>query len=248
MAASINKDLQRILNWGKSNLVCFNAAKTQGCLVSAKKSRSLPVIEMNESVLKISNSISMLGMSVSSNLSWVDHILTATKVAARKLGFLYRSKQYFNSKQLYLLYKAQIRPHLEYNSHLWVGAPKYASDMVNRIQKRAIRLINDPTLTSNIQSLEHRRIVSVLSLFYRYYHGRCASELKSLIPPNATFARNTRFAHSQHQYAVKISSCRTKRTQSTFFCTACKLWNDLPSSCFPSQYNLSKFKVAVHKH
>ena len=123
------------------------------------------------------------------------------KSAARKIGFLFRSKRFFTPLHLLTLYKAQNRPCLEYDSHLWRGASKYFLASLDTIQKRAIRLIDDSALTD---SLAHRRNVSALSLYYRYYHGRCYDELKSVIPPKACFARSTRFADSQHSFAIKL--------------------------------------------
>ena len=44
---------------------------------------------------------------------------------------------------------------------------------------------NRPSTTSLVASLEplaHRRNVASLSLFYRYYFGRCSSELTQLVP------------------------------------------------------------------
>ena len=71
------------------------------------------------------------------------------------------------------------------------------------------RLIGDPALTDTLDSLAYRRSVSALSLFYRYQHGFCSDEIKSIIPPNASFARNTRFSKIQHPYALKLDTNRT---------------------------------------
>ena len=97
---------------------------------------------------------------------------------------------------LFILYKAQIRPCLEYVSHLWRGASKHSLATLDAIQKRAVRLIDDSTPTESLDSLAHRINVPALSLFYKYYHGRCSNELKSVFPPKACFARSTRFAES----------------------------------------------------
>ena len=69
--------------------------------------------------------------------------------------------------------------------HLWRGASKYSLATLNTIQKRAIRLIDDSSLTDSLDWLAHRRNVSALSLYYRYYHGRCSDELKSVISPQS---------------------------------------------------------------
>ena len=117
---------------------------------------------------------------------------------------LFRSRRYFTPSSLLTLYKAQIRPCLEYGSHLWRGASNHSLATLDAIQKRAIKLIGDPALTNSLDSLAHRRTISALSLYYRYYHGVCSVELKSFIPHEALYARNTRFSNAQHPLAVKI--------------------------------------------
>ena len=116
----------------------------------------------------------MLGVTLGSDLSWNEHISTAAKAAARKLGLLFRSIRYYTPSQLLTLYTAQIRLCLEYGSHLWRGASKHSLATLDAIQKRAIKLIVDPALTNSLGSLAHRRTISALSLYYRYYHGVCS--------------------------------------------------------------------------
>ena len=89
----------------------------------------------------------MLGVSVASDLSWNEHISSVAKSAARKIGFLFRSKRFFTPMHLLSLYKAQIRPCLEYGSHLWRGDSKYSLATLDTIQKQAVRLIDDSALT-----------------------------------------------------------------------------------------------------
>nr|CAH7739180.1 unnamed protein product [Callosobruchus chinensis] len=71
------------------------------------------------------------------------------------------------------------------------------------IQRRAIRLIDDPAVTCHLQPLSHRRAVGDLSLFYRYSNGFCSSELTSIIPPLSKPARCTR-GTSSHPRAVVL--------------------------------------------
>ena len=149
------------------------------------------------------DSLSMLGVFVASDLSWNEHISSVAKSASRKIGFLVGSKRFFTPLHLLTLYKCQIRPCLEYGSHLLRGASKHSLAILNTIQKRASRLIDVSTLTDSFDSLAHRRNVSALSLLYRYYHVKSSDELKSVIPPKACFERSTRFTDSQHYFVVK---------------------------------------------
>lgn len=248
VVSSINKDLINLEKWGSLNHVNFNSKKTQCCLVSRHKNLSCPPVTYSNNNLEFKDSLSVLGVTISSDLSWNNHISSIAKSAARKLGFLFRSRQYFSPQQLLTLYKAQIRPCLEYGCHLWRGASQHALSSLDAIQKRAVRLIDDESLTASLQSLDHRRRVSALTLFYRYYHGRCSAELKSIIPPKATFVRGTRESSSQHPDVVKIATNRTSQFQSSFVPMTSREWNNLPAAIFPKTYNLQTFKSNLNQY
>ena len=118
--------------------------KTQCCFISRRVDRNLPDKSFDSNSLEFSDKISMLGVTLGSDLSWNDHISTAAKAATCKLGLLFRSRRYFTLSSLLTLYKAQIRPCLEYGSHMWRGAPKHSLATLDAIEKRAIKLIGDP--------------------------------------------------------------------------------------------------------
>ena len=74
IASSINLDLCRLRDWGSQNLVKFNAVKTHCCLISKRVDRNLLAISFDSNSLKFSDKISMLGVTLGSDLSWNDHI------------------------------------------------------------------------------------------------------------------------------------------------------------------------------
>nr|CAH7720206.1 unnamed protein product [Callosobruchus chinensis] len=59
----------------------------------------------------------------------------------------------FSPSNLLTLYKAQIRPSLEYCSHIWEAAAPTTLSILDAVQRRAIRLIGDPALTCHLQPL-----------------------------------------------------------------------------------------------
>ena len=79
------------------------------------------------------------------------------------------------------LYKSTICPCMEYCCHVWAGAPSCYLDLLDKLQKRICRIVG-PSLAASLEPLAHRRNVASLSLFYRYYFGRCSSELAELVP------------------------------------------------------------------
>ena len=214
--------------------------------ISLSVDPSIFEIIFENNVINPINSISILGVEIASNLSWRNHILQIAKSASKKLGILFRCKNYFTSTQLLKLYVGLIRPRLEYCSHIW-GASSYTS-LLDRVESKAFRLINDPVLTSSLDSLSMRRKVASLSLFYSYFHGCCSRELASCVPPPMRRPRSTRQATNAHLHSVEIVNSRIGRHSDCFFASVSRLWNSLPSSVFPLSYNLSLFKRQICRH
>ncbi|CAH2007806.1 unnamed protein product [Acanthoscelides obtectus] len=77
------------------------------------------------------------------------------------------NKRYFSPHVSLTLYKAQIRPSLEYCSHVWGAAAPTTLFRLDAVHRRAVRLIDDCSLTD--------------TLFYRYTNELCSSELSSMM-------------------------------------------------------------------
>ena len=240
LSSAINSDLRSISEWGSQNLVKFNTSKTQFLPISLSNFSSHPSIIFEDNSIEPLPSINLLGVQVSSNLSWKSHIIQIAKSASKKLGVLFRCRKYFTSIQLFKLYIGLIRPCLEYCSHIWGSSPSVY--LLDRVESKAIRLINDSSLTSSLDSLSLRRKVASLSLFYRYYFGRCSAELKDRVPRPLRRPRCTRQAAVSHRYSVDLCNPRIGRYSDCFFPSTSRLWNSLPAAVFPASYNLSSFK------
>jgi len=119
--------------------------------------------------------------------------------------------------------------------------------LVDSIQRRAIRLIDDPALTNKLLPLAHRRAVSYLSLFYRYSHGPCSNEINSIIPPVVVPNRQTRRASRSHLFTVSLKKSRTSHFDQTFVPRVLRLWNNLLPHVFPRSPNLQIFKSRINK-
>ena len=120
--------------------------------------------------------------------------------------------------------------------------------LLNKVEFKAFHLINSPPLTDCLQSLKNRRNVASLSIFYRYFHGYCSSELANCMPPPLRRPRCTRLSTYSHPFSVQPSNARINQCLHSFIPFTGKLWNSLPDSVFPPTYDLQSFKRGVSRH
>ena len=138
---------------------------------------------------------------------------------------------------------------MEYNSHIWAGAPKTSLELLDRVQRRAMVLIGDSRVSSSIVSLEHRRNVGCVTLFYRYFHGVCSLDIRRSIPNVRMFRRDTRLSRNSHPFVIEGPVSRTTHyRKNSFFSRSIRMWNELPANVFPNNYDIQKFKANVNKH
>ena len=74
--------------------------------------------------------------------------------------------------------------------------------------------------------------IASLSLFYRYYCGRCLSELAQLVPFPYSRRRSTRYSDRLHDISVIIRRCYKNAYCNSFSPHTARLWNCLPRECF----------------
>ena len=160
---------------------------------------------------------------------------------------LSRAREFFSSSHLLTIYKSQIRPSLEYCSHVWGGAPKSTLCLLDKVQFKAIRLTNKPNATLSLQPLSHCRLVGDLSIFYIYFHGHYSQEIRDIIPVPLRRGKTTRCSTHSRPLQVSLPNPRTLSHKSSFILIMCNLWNVLSSSCFPESCNLPSFKCKIDK-
>ena len=135
---------------------------------------------MDGSVLEKKSSFNILGFYFSFKLNWGSYIISIAKAASKKIGALILSMKLLPEFALYL-YKFTILSFMEYNCHIWAGAPSCYLELLDKLQKWICRTVG-PLFASSLEPLAHCRNVANLSLFYRSYFGRCSSELAQLVP------------------------------------------------------------------
>ena len=242
--ANLQSDINSVAAWVKLSGLRLNTQKTKFVLIS--RLRHPPPIKLSVDGTTFSRvpSVTYLGVSISSDLSWASHIETVCCKAKRQIGLLHRHFHAGSPSCKSQLYKSLVLPILDYCSSLW--DPNYAVH-VNKpesVQKLAARFVSgrwndnyDSLLNClNWSELSTRRKKQKLSLRNRIVKGY------SILPPS--FFTPHPFPHLRHNHSLPLyhPPCRSTAHLSSFSVSVVPLWNHLPIDivCAPSLYSFKK--------
>ena len=189
----------------------------------------------------------MLELTFSSKLDWGSYIISIAKTASKKIGALIRSMKFLSPEVALYLYKSTIQPCMEHCCHVWAGTPTCYLELLDKLQKQICRTVG-PSLAASLEPLTHRQNVVSLSLFYRYSFHRCSSEQAQLVPLPYSPERTTHYSDRLHDISVTIPRYYKGVYVNSFFPHTARLWNSLPTECFPLTYDLNGFKSRINRH
>ena len=134
-----------------------------------------------------------LGVEISGNLSFNNHIRKICTSASRSLGFIKRHIRTKSPAIREMAYKTLVRPLANHSSSVWSPYTQKNIKKIEMIQRRAARwTLDNNTRQASVseilthlgwRSLEQRRNDSRLCLFYKIIHGLVAVDL----PPYVEF-------------------------------------------------------------
>ena len=143
-------------------------------------------------------------------LNWIGALtLSVAKTASKKIGALIRSMKFLSPEVALYLYKSTIHPCMEDCCHFWTSAPSCYLELLDKLQIWLCRTVS-PSLAASPEPLANCWNVASLSLFYRYYFGRCYSEL-------AFWGRSSCYSDRLHDFSVTIPRCYKDICVNSFF-------------------------------
>ena len=195
-----------------------------------------------------------LGVELSHNLKWTEHISNITLKANKALWFIWRNLWRCSTSIKQQMYFALVRPILEYSCVAW--DPHASSDIqrVEMVQRRAARFVSnnykksEGTATDllrklNWQSLEERHKNACLTTMYKIHNQDIAVPLPDNIQrPKASQTRQ------YHLSCFKISCLGSTFkfiSSASFFPHTILDWNALPSSVLDCN-KLDSFRTGLN--
>ena len=96
-------------------------------------------------VLDVVESVKYLGVAITPDLRWNQHISNIGTKGNQTLGFLRRNLRINSPGLKSIAYKGLVRPNVEYASTVWDPYTKQNKDRVEMVQRRAARYVLNVT-------------------------------------------------------------------------------------------------------
>ena len=172
-----NTKLDRLHKWFCSNELFLNTKKTNYMIITP------PNINVDTSTFDIyigftkldrigkgakTNHISFLGIHIDEHLTWSQHLKHINSKLARTIFAIKQVKNVLPKINLLGLYNALVKPHLTYGILVWGNARQCHIQKTVKLQKHAIRIINQASYNSHTEPLFKQSKVLALRELYEY--------------------------------------------------------------------------------
>ena len=245
--ASLQDDLNTISQWCKDWCLNLNFAKCFCFHVGSNNPHSSYSID--DHPLSDVNLIVDLGITFTEDLKPSAQCLKVAAKAQRMISVIKLSFKYLDVNTLTLLYKALVRPILEYCGVVWCPYLIKDIDILENVQRRFTRFL--PSLRDlpynarlthlNLDTLYARRLRFDLTTIYKIFHGLIKIDRSSL------FHLSTDLRTRGHNYKLFMSHSHLDVRKYFFSNRVIPMWNSLPASCVEAS-TVRIFKTQLMKY
>jgi hypothetical protein len=191
-----------------------------------------PII-MNDTILKEVNSQSNLGLILTSDMKWNQHIDNAIKKSAKRIYHLGRLRYKLPRSSLEKIYTTMIRPILEYGDVIYDNIPIYLSEKLENVQRRAAlictgayRHTEHVKLLKEVgwESLSTRRQTRRLCVYYNLLNGPTPKHILPHLPPTVS---STTTYNLRNKENLRPPQTRLQSSYNSYFPKTTREWNNL---------------------
>jgi hypothetical protein len=196
-----------------------------------------------------------LGVVISSDLKWNQHVSMVSAKANKMLGYIKRSSlDIRNEKTRLALYTTMVRRQLAYCTQVWSLQSVSLIHQIENVQRRATRYILSLPFMSGISYKERLIKTGLLPLSYWHEYLDIVYLYKMLVSSQdrniqiKTTCRVTRENSGTAQITLHIPRANTLTFQNSFYCRSSRTFNCLPSVLRQSNLSINQFKCNLFNH
>jgi len=227
----IQSDIFKLQEWTEKWNLYFNVSKCNVMHIGKRNAGCEYVMKVDDELQKINvcENEKDLGITFDSDFSFDIHIQRVVAKANQMLGIIKRSFTFLDKEVFLYLYKALVRPHLEYGNVIWNPYLKRQSIQIEKVQRRATKLLKEcqqmtyteRLLYLNLHSLKGRRLRGDLIQTFKIFNQVVDVDVSSLFSLSLT--DNTR--NSQGKIFTK--HCNINKRKFSFSFRITNHWNAL---------------------
>lgn len=252
----MNKELEKVSLWFKSNKLSLNAKKTKFSFFHATNKKqnvpiSLPSLRIDNTEIKRDTVTKFLGILIDENLTWEYQIQNINTKICKSIGILYKSRHILGKHLMKQFYYSFIHSYLSYGNIAWSSTNKTKLMPLYRSQKHAVRVITfKDRLTHSKPIFEKLKILNIFEI--NIFQILCFMfKCKLKIAPR--IFHNLYTLKPRNKYTMRSNStliepiCKTKFAQFAISFRAPRLWNELilPTLNITETLNCLYFKNKV---
>ena len=243
----LREDLVKLGNWAKDWQMSFNTDK---CSVIHLGNENLKhKYSLCGSVLRDSTKERDLGIIVDSSLKFSEQCNAAIKNANSTLGLIRRTIKCKSQNIITKLYKALVRPKLEYCVQAWRPYLKTNIENMEKVQHRATKMIEecktfkyeDRLVQTGLTTLEERRTRGDLIEVFKMIKGLNKADYRRFF----TIVHHSRTRG--HRFKIVKNRSRLNIRKNFFSQRVVNEWNALPEIVVESQ-SVNSFKNSYDKY
>ena len=234
-------DLLEVQNWCESHNMFINCNKTKCMVIGTRQrlaSRNIePIFLINGETLQNSNCEKLLGVKIDNHLSWNSQIDQVCSNISSRLFLLSKIKKFLNLESRKLFYTGYILPLIDYCCVVWSNCNNECVQRLQKLQKRAARLIldTDPLASSlplikklGWMKIEHRILYHKCLLTFKCLHNLAPVYLTEKVTP---VSRNNPYQlrNVLHE-ELYVPRANTELFKKSFYYSGPYEWNNLPYS------------------
>jgi hypothetical protein len=133
-----------IADWFQSNQLTLNIKQTKlmllGTIPALSKFKNISLTYGNNNI-EIVNKFKYLGVILDSNLSWCEHVNYMSSNVSKRIGVIYRVRNYLPCNTVNMLAKALVFPHFDYCSTVWSNFTVNHHKELQILQNRLARVL-----------------------------------------------------------------------------------------------------------